>query len=129
MSFWSISRLVPVNDVDRLHVDPLAPVRLSIRMYPLIISTQTGSTARPPADVLAADEHGQRQQESQVSDPAWGDAGVDNNRRRRKHENSGHLGRVHIRDDEGRGACEAKGGGTGQFTRLGNRGHQQDRAY
>src|SRR5215475_8078114 len=54
------SRLVPVDNVDRLHVAPLALVRLSTRIYPLIISTQTGNTARlqpmywPPISTVSA---------------------------------------------------------------------------
>jgi hypothetical protein len=35
-----------IDNVERFHVGPLAPARLSVRIYTLIRSTQTGNTAR-----------------------------------------------------------------------------------
>jgi hypothetical protein len=45
-SFRGISRLIPVDDIDRRHVGLLALARLSIGKYTLTMNTQTGNTAR-----------------------------------------------------------------------------------
>ena len=85
-----------------------------------------GQNDNTPTYIVAADQKEQRKPVAQNSHPAWCNASVDHNGRRRNHEYGCHFDRIDIHDDISCGAGETKSRGVDELARVGGGGHQDN---